>query len=139
MLYSFDILKKLRFLGASAFSTGVDYLIFFFCIAFHIPVVVSQIIAQFSGFTTNFTLQRNWVFTMNRTWPHVLSRLGVAVPAGLAVGALSVYFLSQIAFLYEHKLLLKIVTSGVLIVYNYISRQWIFEKREGKDSRRPFT
>lgn len=125
-----NIGKKVRFLGASVFSTAVDYLIFFFCIAFQIPLVASQVIAQFSGFATNFTLQRNWVFRLNRTWPHVLTRLGVAVPAGLAVGALSIYFLSHIDLLYEQKLLLKIITSGVLFVYNYISRQWVFEKKE---------
>jgi putative flippase GtrA len=124
-----DIAQKLRFTGASGVSTLIDYIVFFSALSAGITIVPSQIIAQITGFASNFLLQRNWVFTLGRSNTHVLLRLSITVPGGLILGAASVYFLSQIPVMYEHKILVKVITTIILFAYNYYSRRWVFEQR----------
>jgi putative flippase GtrA len=125
-----DIAQKFRFLGASGLSTAVDYSVFFSALTFGVTLVPSQLMAQASGFITNFLLQRNWVFKLGRNNLHVLMRLGITVPVGLTLGAGTVYLLAYIPVMYENKILLKIITTAILFTYNYYSRRWVFEKKD---------
>lgn len=117
-----------RFLTASVIATGIDYAVFFASHWVIESVVVCQVLAQASGFATNLAFQRGWVFEPNRSGRATLLRLAVSIPLGFAIGAASVHLLSQVAFFDEQKLFLKIVTSMLLIVYNFLSRRWSFER-----------
>lgn len=122
--------KPYRFLTASALSTSVDYAVFFTSHLLIESVVVCQVIAQASGFITNLALQRGWVFEPNRSGRATLLRLSASISLGFGVGAASVHVLSQIAFFSANKLFMKVATTLLLGVYNYLTRRWSFEQRQ---------
>jgi len=117
-----------RFLTASVIATGIDYAVFFTSHWVIESVVVCQILAQASGFATNLALQRGWVFEPNRSGRATLLRLAASIALGFGVGAASVHVLSQVAFFSSNKLFMKVATTLLLSLYNYLTRRWSFEQ-----------
>jgi putative flippase GtrA len=120
--------KTVRFLTASVVSTGVDYAVFFTVHLAVESIVVCQFLAQASGFASNLLLQRSWVFEPNRSGRATLLRLIVSIGLGFSLGAFIVHELAQIPFFEANKLLLKVATTLLLGVYNFLTRRWSFEK-----------
>ena len=124
------VYPKIKFALASVVSTAIDYLVFF-SLLYSVPVAVAiiQAIAQLSGMLTNFILQRNYIFSKERSlkasfiWSLSFSALALILTSTL------VHFLYQISFFNEHPILMKIGVTVLFFFFNFYSKQYAFENQ----------
>lgn len=122
---------KLKFGAGSIVSTGVDYSVFFFLLetTSFLPVASIQAIAQSSGMLTNFFLQRNYIFSKERSlissfvWSISFSLISIVLSSIL------VHFLYGMTFFFDHPIIMKIGVSTLFFFFNFYTKQFAFEKK----------
>lgn len=125
------IYPKLKFGAGSIISTGVDYGVFFVLLntVSNTSAGWIQVISQSCGMLTNFILQRNFIFSKERTltssfiWSISFSLISIALAGAL------VHYLYMISFFYNHPIIMKIGVSVLFFLFNFYTKQFAFEKK----------
>ena len=125
------VYPKLKFGASSMISTGVDYSVFFLLLStsYVIPIAFVQIIAQCFGMLTNFLLQRNFIFSKERTvtssfiWSISFSFISISLSSIL------IHYIYIITFFNENPLIMKIGVSIIFFFFNFYTKQFAFEKK----------
>ncbi len=125
------ILPKLKFGLGSLISTGVDYGIFFGLLWTNLGLHVSiiQVISLSIGITTNFIIQRNFIFRKERS---LMASMGWSLSFSITSVILSgflVKWLYSYLFFQEYPLLMKLLVTGLFFFFNYYTKQYSFEKK----------
>lgn len=121
---------KLKFGVGSVISTGVDYSIFFLLLkTAALPIAWIQVVAQSCGMLSNFLLQRNFIFSKERTigasflWSVSFSLISIVLASTL------VHYLYMVPFFFEHPILMKIGVTILFFFFNFYTKQFAFEKK----------
>jgi putative flippase GtrA len=123
------LLPKLKFGMSSIVATAIDYLVFFLLFPSGMLVAWIQAIAQASGMLTNFVLQRFFIFEKKRSlsksfaWSISFSLIAIAL------SALLVHGLYQLAFFQEHPIVMKVGVTILFFFFNFYTKQFAFEKK----------
>ncbi|MEQ9089959.1 MAG: GtrA family protein [Balneola sp.] len=124
------VYPKLKFGIGSAISTTLDYGVFFILLQFtNLPVALVQGVAQSCGMITNFLIQRNFIFSKERTitssiiWSISFSLLSIVL------ASLMVHYLYMVPFFLEHPIFMKIGVSALFFFFNFYTKQFAFEKK----------
>lgn len=123
----------LRFALTSFLATVIDFGIFWLLThESSMSLRVAQVISASVGMTTNFFMQRFFVFDLKRKVHHAfLISMSVSV-GGLLLGYLMMSGLQQIPWFTEdklHKLVAKFIVTAILFFYNIILKRFAFERR----------
>ncbi len=128
-LYIEVIQPKLKFATSSSIGTALDYLIFIVLFNFiGTSSIYSHAISYSLGAITNFFLHKKFVFTLKRK---VLRAFFLSISFsifGLFLSSLILWVLLTLTHLNEWTLLAKIITSSLIFLFNYYSKQYSFEK-----------
>ena len=121
---------KAKFFVTSGISTLLYWGVYFlFRDVFLMNPVLSNVLGYSLAVLLNFTLQKLFIFDLNRS-QQTAFLMSVAVSVGgLGLSTLFVFLLSKLAFFQTYELLMIMTVSGVLFFYNFYLKRYAFEKK----------
>jgi len=125
------IVPKVKFGLGSLISTSLDYTMFFGLLwaDLGIKIAVIQGIAQATGMTSNFIIQRNFIFKKNRglfasmAWSLSFSMMAILLSSA------TVHWLYMLDFFQQYPIIMKLLVTGVFFFFNFYTKQFSFEKK----------
>ena len=125
-----SIFKRITKFGlASSLATAVDFLLFRFVLYELIPLFYAELFASLVGMIINFFVQKKFVFELRR---NAVAAFGLSLLSSfiiLLLGSVLITQLNKIAWLAAHISVAKIIVIGTKFIFNFIVKQWIFEKK----------
>lgn len=91
--------------------------------------VISDMVAYASGITFNFMLHKRFIFKMERSAMTTMVLYILVSLGGMGLSALLTYWFIQMIFFATHPEVMKILTMGLVFIYNFFSKRFAFEKR----------
>lgn len=121
---------KARFFVTSGISTLLYWGAYFlFRDVFLMNPVLSNVLGYLLAVLLNFTLQKLFIFDLNRSQRDAfLMSIAVSI-GGLGLSTLFVFLLSKLSFFQQYELLMVMTVSGVLFFYNFYLKRYSFEKK----------
>ena len=121
---------KARFFVTSGISTLLYWGAYFlFRDVFLMNPVLSNVLGYSLAVLLNFTLQKLFIFDLNRSQRDAfLMSIAVSI-GGLGLSTLFVFLLSKLSFFQQYELLMVMTVSGVLFFYNFYLKRYSFEKK----------
>ena len=121
---------KAKFFVTSGISTLLYWGAYFlFRDIFLMNPVLSNVLGYSLAVLLNFTLQKLFIFDLNRS-QQTAFLMSVAVSVGgLGLSTLFVFLLSKLAFFRTYELLMVMTVSGVLFFYNFYLKRYAFERK----------
>jgi putative flippase GtrA len=120
---------KVKFAGASAIATSVDYGLYLLLLGYKIDPVLAHAISYSCGMVTNFTLQKQFIFELNRPISSAFLFSASFATGALFLGTGLMKMFLEIPFFAEMPVAAKVLTTGMLFLYNFYTRRFSFEKR----------
>lgn len=113
----------------SSVATVLDYVLYLVLVTWFFAPVISNIISYSVSVIINFTLQKRFIFTLERKvkTAFILSLL-VSV-GGLILSTGIIFVLTRQAFFMEHQIITKLIATGLVFFYNFYFKRFVFEKR----------
>lgn len=134
-------LPKLKFAVTSAVATAVDYGIYLtLTLAVMTSETVAHAISYSIGMVVNFLLQRRFIFESKRKTSAIFAMSVMFSLIGwlLSQGIFNTLIFS-FAFFKKWDILAKIITTGVIFLYNFYTKRFSFERRYPlQDARKHF-
>ena len=127
------LLQIFRFIIVGGIATIIDYIIFFIMHdILHISTLISNIMSFSISVVYNYIASVKWVFEVDETKDKkqqfvifiVLSIVGLGINTGI------VYLCIDILKFYS--IIAKVLATGVVMVFNFITRKIFLEKQEAK-------
>lgn len=115
-----------KFLILGAFSTLIDFLIYFVFIKLEFHYVVAIIFGYLSGFIFNFFVGRKIIFTNGRKLKNFAQEFNAVLSINILAILLNifiVYILVDSAHILD-ELSARAVAIGVVFFWNYFARKW---------------
>ena len=81
------------------------------------------------GVLVNFFMQRYFVFTLSRSAYRAFSLSMLASVGGWALSTCLVWVLSSIAWLSIYPYPIKLIVTGIVFFYNFVTKRLVFEKK----------
>lgn len=120
---------KVKFAGAGAFATGVDYVLYLVLVNRILSPVLSNIVSYGTAVLINFTMHKRFIFSQKgATLPTFLASFSASM-IGLSLSTAIIYGLNRWDFFAQHQYLTKLLTTGTLFFYNFYSKRFVFERR----------
>ncbi len=118
-------LKIVKFFTSSLLATAVDFLLYALLISALAPAG-AHLLSASVGMLINYVLQLRWVFRPSRgvVTSFLLSLLFSL--GGIALGTLIIYALTTWTPLAAFPLPAKIITTGLVFTYNYLTKKIAF-------------
>ena len=124
-----SVLPKFKFGISSSIATFVDYVLFIALSSYVFTPVISNILSQFTGMVLNFTLQKKYVFILQRKLDAAfLLSIGFSL-LGIAIGTAMIWLLVKIEFFSGQPFITKLIVTGMIFFYNFYTKRFAFEKR----------
>lgn len=122
-------LKVVRFAMTGAIATGINIGLYLLLVNRVLPPVAANLVAYSSSVVINFMLQKRYVFQLERSAGRAFTLSMLASVGGLLLDTGIVATLNLWPFFAERQWLIKFCSTGVVFIYNFISKRYIFEKR----------
>jgi putative flippase GtrA len=120
---------KVRFALTSSVATLLDYGLYLALVYTILPPVSSNIISYSIAVLINFTLQKRFIFDLQRK-VYAAFLLSIAVSlGGLLLSTGIIFSLSQMAFFSRYQFITKLVATALVFFYNFYLKRYAFEKR----------
>lgn len=120
---------KGKFALSGLVATSIDYVLYLLLVGWFFSPVISNIISYSLAVILNFSLQRRYVFSMQRPIPQAfLMSVGISA-GGLGISTGLIHFFSQVDFFAERQYVAKLLTTGLVFFYNFYLKRYAFEKR----------
>lgn len=123
------ILLKLKYAMSSTVATAVDYVLYLVLVAQYLPPVESNIISSGVGMIINFTLQKRFIFKLNRKVGHTFLLTVLVSVGGIAISTLLIHLLNKIEFFANYQFITKAIVIGIIFNYNFYLKKYAFEKK----------
>ena len=120
-------IPKLKYAVTALAATGADYVSFFLMVNAGLHVTLSQFLAAGLGLIINFFMLQIFVFKLRR---HMFTSFQLVIlfaAIGLGLSTSLVHVLHQIPFFDENLLILKILVTGIIFLYNFYTKRFAFE------------
>lgn len=122
-------LLKFKFALTSLVATVIDYGLYMILVYQSFTPVIANTIAYTIAVIINFTLQKKFVFSMEREAKRVfLLAVGVSV-VGLGLSNLIIWKLTQYSFFMDYQFLTKLIATGLVFFWNFYMKRFVFEKK----------
>lgn len=132
-----------RFAVAGALASVINFAVFngLFYWVFALPAldpssaefkqksVLADLIAYACGVLFNYVLHKRFIFESRRTVSTTFVLYILVSLGGMAMSAGLTWFFIKILFFAEHPYLMKVLTMGLVFIYNFFSKRFAFEKR----------
>lgn len=125
-----ETIKRMVFFGGvSSIATLLDFVLFRFVFYYVLPLFWAEILASLIGMVLNFFLQKKYVFELKRKsyTAFFLSLLFSLII--LFFGGFILTQLTKIELFATYISLAKLSTMGIKFLFNFFSKQWVFEKK----------
>lgn len=120
---------KVKFAGAGAVATSVDYVLYLVLVNRVFSPVLSNIVSYGTAVLINFTMHKRFIFSQKgATLPTFLASISASL-IGLSLSTALIYGLTQMPFFAAHQYLTKLLSTGILFFYNFYSKRFVFERR----------
>lgn len=120
---------KLKFVSSSIIATAVDYCLYQVLVYNDFLPAKANLISAGIGLLINFTLQKKYVFDLNRKLRSAFVISFVSSLIGLALSTFFIHNLSKIAFFANYQIITKALVTGLLFFYNFYMKRFAFEKK----------
>ena len=122
------VLPKIKFAASGAVATACDYGLYIILVQSLTPVI-SNIISYSIAILINFTLQKNFIFSMKRNLhtTFVLSILFSII--GLSLATALIYIFNRVDFFESNQYIIKLFVTAIIFFYNFYTKQYAFENR----------
>lgn len=125
------VLPKIRFASTSSIATAIDYGLYLLLVYSGLPKVGSNLISASCGFLVNFTLQRKFIFVLQRkVGATFLLSMSFSI-LGIGCSTLFIFLFNKIPFFDHHQYITKLVVIGIMFFYNFYTKQFAFERKIG--------
>jgi putative flippase GtrA len=121
--------KVMRFALTGAIATGINIGLYLLLVNRVLPPVAANLVAYSSSVVVNFMLQKRYVFQLERSAGRAFTLSMLASVGGLLLDTGIVAALNVQPFFAARQWLIKCCSTGVVFIYNFISKRYIFEKR----------
>lgn len=122
------IIPKLKYAATALVATSFDYLSFFLLIELGVFITTAQFTANAIGLLINFFMLKKFVFKLNRSVLTSFQLVLLFAIMGLGLSTYLVHILHKISFFNEHLIILKILVTGIIFLYNFYTKRFSFEK-----------
>ncbi|TXB68408.1 GtrA family protein [Phaeodactylibacter luteus] len=120
---------KLRFAMTGAVATAVDYFLYLGLVHADWQPVYANMVSYSCGAVLNFLMQKRFVFQLQGSGARAFALSLLVSGGGLILSTSIVYGLSQIPFLNENQYLLKLIATGLVFLYNFYLKRYVFERK----------
>lgn len=118
-------MKIAKFLTSSVIATLTDFLLYSSLVDVMMPTS-ANIISSSVGMIINFSIQRRWVFVPNQKI-YISFILSVIFSlGGLVLGIFIIFGLTTWTILSAYPIIAKVITIGILFIYNYKTKKIAF-------------
>lgn len=125
------MLPKIKFASTSSIATALDYGLYLLLVYSGLPKVSSNLISASCGFLVNFTLQRKFIFVLQRkVGATFLLSMSFSI-LGIGFSTLFIFLFNKIPFFDHHQYITKLVVIGIMFFYNFYTKQFAFERKIG--------
>ena len=122
-------LLQVKFAGAGALATGVDYVLYLVLVNRFLPPVTANIVSYGTAVLINFGMHRRFIFQQKgATWAVFLASFSASM-IGLSLSTGLIYGLNRWSFFAQHQYLTKLLSTGILFFYNFYTKRFVFERR----------
>ncbi len=123
------LLLKAKYATASATATAVDYALYFVLLQFGLTKTLSNFISYPVGVVVNFGLQKKYIFSMTRGLKKTFILAMLVSAGGWAMNATLFALFMKVPFLETYHWFAKILVNGIIFLYNFYGKRYVFEKR----------
>lgn len=120
---------KAKFAAGSLIATSADYFLYLALVGRFFTPVVANIISYTLSILINFTVQRYFVFKLERSARGAFAGAMLVSVGGLLISTGLIYLFNQWAFFQEHQYVTKLLVTGLVFFYNFYFKRYVFEKR----------
>ncbi|MEZ5056632.1 MAG: GtrA family protein [Saprospiraceae bacterium] len=113
----------------SAIATAVDYALYMALVTWFFGPVVSNIISYTIAVVINFTLQKKYIFDLQRRVRTAFILSVLVSLGGLLLSTGIIYFLTRDSFFMENQIITKLIATGLVFFYNFYLKRFVFEKK----------
>ena len=120
-------IPKLKYAATALVATGADYGAFFLMVNAGLHVTLSQFLANALGLVINFFMLQIFVFDLRRRAFTSFQLVILFAVIGLGLSTSLVHVLHQIPFFDENLLVMKVLVTGIIFLYNFYTKRFAFE------------
>ncbi len=120
---------KAKYATASATATAVDYLLYFILLQFGFTKTLANFTSYPVGVVFNFMLQKKYIFSMKRGLRKTFLLAMLISAGGWAMNTTLFGLFMQVPFLETYHWFAKILVNGIIFLYNFYGKRYVFEKR----------
>jgi len=121
------IKQILKFVVVGGTAFVIDYAVFAFLTFISIHYLIAQLISFSVALVFNYVASIKWVFDAKKQTKKDIIIFIVLAVIGLGINEVLLYI--GVETLHWHELLAKFVSSVIVMIYNFITRKLIVEKR----------
>ncbi len=119
--------QVLKFATSGAIATAINIGLYLLLVGRGVPPVPSNIIAYSMAVLVNFSLHRRFVFKLKGSVKRAFLLSMLASLIGMGIDTTLVWAFNQVDFLFKRQLLLKLLSTGIVFGYNFLSKRYVFE------------
>ena len=120
---------KLRFALTSSIATLADYSLYLILVDTFFPPLIANTIAYTIAVIINFSLQKRFVFSLNRKISTTFILAICVSIIGLGLSNLIIWSLIQYPFFTQNQYLTKLIATGLVFFWNFYMKRFVFEKK----------
>ena len=120
---------KFKFALTSLVATMIDCFLYLLLVYTIFSPIIANTIAYSIAVIVNFSLQKKFVFSMQREARKILlMAIGVSV-IGLGLSNLIIWLLIKYPFFIKYQYATKLVATGLVFFWNFYMKRFVFEKK----------
>ena len=120
---------KFKFALTSLVATMIDCFLYLLLVYTIFSPIIANTIAYSIAVIVNFSLQKKFVFSMQREARKILlMAIGVSV-IGLGLSNLIIWLLIKYPFFVKYQYATKLVATGLVFFWNFYMKRFVFEKK----------
>jgi putative flippase GtrA len=123
------IVKVFKFALSGALATAIDYFLYLFLVHIHWSPLYANITSYTASVVVNFAMQKRFVFDLQRSASKAFALAMLVSLIGMGISTFLVVTLSTWMIFNSRQYLIKLVATGIVFIYNFYFKRYVFEKK----------
>lgn len=123
------IVKVIKFALSGALATAIDYFLYLFLVYVDWSPLYANITSYTASVVVNFAMQKRFVFDLQRSASKAFALAMLVSLIGMGISTFLVVTLSTWMIFNSRQYLIKLVATGIVFIYNFYFKRYVFEKK----------
>lgn len=123
------IVKVFKFALSGALATAIDYFLYLLLVHIHWSPLYANITSYTASVLVNFGMQKRFVFDLQRSVSKAFVLAMLVSLIGMGISTFIVVTLSTWTVFDGRQYLIKLTATGIVFIYNFYFKRYVFEKK----------